>query len=206
MDCSRAKTKDPGEWLELCPDFSKPLAQQMVEWILNWEPDLTAAIKWNMLCFSSRKLVCGLSACRQHLGITFFRGTELRDPARLFAASSEGNTNIRSVRLTSLEGCNRRALEQLFHAAVELDADPAVTPAPKSKRQPWPMPAFFKAALGQKKNQAAAQNFRALSVTCQREYLVWLATAKRPETRARRLKQTLAALRNGRKWAQRKLA
>jgi hypothetical protein len=42
MDCNRARTKDPGEWLETCPDF--------IQWILHWEPDLTESIKWNNLC------------------------------------------------------------------------------------------------------------------------------------------------------------
>ena len=102
MDCNRARTKDPGEWLQTCPDFSQPLAEQVVEWFLNWQPDLTESIKWNMLCFSGRKLVCGLSACQRHLGVTFFRGTELPDPTGLFIGAGEGNTNIRSVRLTSL--------------------------------------------------------------------------------------------------------
>jgi uncharacterized protein YdeI (YjbR/CyaY-like superfamily) len=74
------------------------------------------------------------------------------------------------------------------------------------KRKPWPVPPFFKAALAQPRNRAAAAGFKRLSPTCQREYLVWLTTAKRLETRARRLAQTLAALRGGRKWAQRKPA
>ncbi|MEK7780358.1 MAG: YdeI/OmpD-associated family protein [Verrucomicrobiota bacterium] len=206
MDCSRAKTHDPGEWLELAPDFSRPLAEQLVELILNFEPDLAESIKWNMLCFSGRKLVCGLSACQKHVSVAFFRGTELSDPAGLFEPGSAGNTNIRSIRLTTLEGFNRRAFQTLLHGAVELDADPTIPPAPKVKRKPWPMPKFFKEALAQRKHRAAAENFRSLSPTCQREYLVWLSTAKLPETRARRLQQTLAALRQGRKWAQRKAA
>jgi len=206
MDCSRARTKDPGEWLQTCPDFSQPLAEQVVEWFLNWQPDLAESIKWNMLCFSGRKLVCGLSACRHHLGIAFFRGTELPDPAKLFSPGGEGNTNLRSLRLTTLAGLDRAALRDLLAAAVALDADPTLPPAPKVKRQPWPVPAFFKAALAQPRHRAAADGFKRLSPTCQREYLVWLTTAKRPETRARRLAQTLAALRSGRKWAQRKPA
>lgn len=205
VDCSRARTKDPGEWLQTCPDFSQPLAEQVVEWFLNWEPDLAESIKWNMLCFSGRKLVCGLSACQQHLGVTFFRGTELPDPARLFSPGGEGNTNIRSLRLATLDGLNHAALRDLLHAAVALDADPTLPPAPKVKRKPWPMPAFFKQALAEKRNRAAAEGFKQLSPTCQREYLVWLTMAKRPETRAHRLAQTLAALKSGRRWAQRKL-
>lgn len=205
MDCSTARTKDPSQWLRTCPDFSRPLAEQLVDRFLTWEPDLMESIKWNMLCFTGRKLVCGISACKYHLGIAFFRGTELPDPAKLFNEGGENNTNIRSIRLTSLEAVNRRALQELLHAAVELDADVTMPPLPKVKRKPWPVPDFFKQALAKKQSRAAAENFKKLSPTCQREYLVWLSTAKRPETRGRRLKETLAALTKGRKWVQRKL-
>lgn len=204
MDCSRARTKDPAEWLETCPDFSWPLAEQVHEWILTWEPDLTVSIKWNMLCFSGRKLVCGLSACQRHLGITFFRGTELPDPAKLLSGT-ESNTNICSLRVTTLDGFNRNALRALVHAAVALDADPTMPPAPKVKRTPWPMPDYFAAALAKKANRAAAEGFRRLAPTYQREYIVWLTVAKRHETQQQRLNETLRALARGRKWAQRKL-
>lgn len=200
MDCSRARTRDPREWLETCPDFSWPLAEQVHEWILTWEPDLTEAIKWNMLCFSGRKRVVALSACQRHLGVTFFRGTELADPAGLFAATGENNTNIRTIRITTLENFNRSALQRLVHAAVALDAE-AVPAVPKAKRPPVPMPDFFQAALAKPANRAAAEGFAGLAPTYRREYLVWLTSAKRPETRAARLRKTLDALRQGRKWA-----
>lgn len=201
MDCSRARTKNPSEWLETCPDFSWPLAEKVHEWILTWEPDLSESIKWNMLCFSSRKLVCGLSACKQHLGVTFFRGTELPDPSKLFT-QQENNTNIQSIRITTLEDFNRRAFQDLIHAAVALDAEPSIPPVPKVKRTPWPMPDYFAKAL--KKDKPANAGFQKLSPSCQREYIVWLATAKRPETQEKRLKETLAALTSGRKWIDRK--
>ena len=85
-----------------------------------------------MLCLSGRKLICGLSACKAHLGIAFFRGTELPDPRRLFSPGGEGNTNLRSLRLTTLDGFDRAALRALLHAAVALDADPTLPPAPRA--------------------------------------------------------------------------
>jgi hypothetical protein len=203
MDVRRSQTKDPIEWLETRPEFSWPMANQLREWILEWEPDLTESIKWNMLCFSGRKLVCGISACQKHLAVTFFRGTELADPGNLFAPGGENNTNIRGMRFTTLDGFDRRTFRDLLHAAVELDEEPWLPPLPKKKRKPFPMPDYF--AQGLKKNKAAAKFFASLAPTYQREYIVWLTFAKLPETRARRLKETLAALRAGRKWAQRKL-
>ena len=202
MDCSRAKAKDPEEWLEMAPEFSRAMAAQLREWFQRWEPDLAESIKWNVLCFSARKLVCGISACKRHFSIVFFRGTELPDPARLFNQGQESNTSILSIRLTSLDGLNREALRRLLHAAVALDSEPALPKPPPRKREPWPMPDFFAAAL--ERNKKAATNFAAFARTYQQEYIVWLTTAKRDETRARRLAETLAALAHGRKWIDRR--
>ncbi len=203
MDVRRAQTKDPIEWLETCPEFSWPMANQLREWILEWEPDLAESIKWNMLCFSGRKLICGISACQRHLGVTFFRGTELPDPGSLFTPGGENNTNIRGMRIISLQDFDRNAFRELLHAAVEIDSELSIPPLPKKKRKPFPVPDYFAKAL--KKNKAASRSFATLAPTYQREYIVWLRSAKLPETRARRLKETLAALAAGRKWANRKL-
>ena len=203
MDCRRAKTKNPDEWIEAAPAFSRPLAKELRELFFRWAPDLAESIKWNMLCFTGRKLVCGVSACQAHVGIAFFRGTELADPAGLFHAG-ETNTNIRSVRLTAPASLNRDALRALLLAAVAPDLQPDIPRAPQRQREPWPVPDCFAAAL--KKNRAAAAGFAKLSPSCQREYLVWLTTAKREETRNARLAKTLAALATGRKWIDRKPA
>jgi uncharacterized protein YdeI (YjbR/CyaY-like superfamily) len=187
--------------MELLPEFSHPLAEQVRSWILRWEPDLTESIKWNMLCFSGRKLVCGVSACQKHLGISFFRGTELLPAYGLFHEGAN-NTSIQSIRMTTLEGFNAKAFKELLHAAVHLDGRPDLPPPPPAKREPLPMPAILAEAL--KKNRAAAAAFATLKPTYQREYIVWVGMAKLPETQNKRLKQTLAALAAGKKWAQRK--
>ena len=201
VDVSAAKTKDPDKWMDLAPKFSQPLAEQLREWIQRWEPDLTESIKWNLLCFSGRKLVCGLSACQKHLGISFFRGTELL-PAHGLFHKGENNTSIQTIRLTTLEGFNARAFKQLLQAAVQLDARPDLPPPPPAKREPLPMPTILAAAL--KKDRAAAAGFEALKPTYQREFIVWVGSAKLPETQQKRLKETLAALAAGKKWIQRK--
>jgi uncharacterized protein YdeI (YjbR/CyaY-like superfamily) len=203
MDCSRARTRDPLEWLEICPEFSGPLANQVREWILTWSPDLEESIKWNMLCFSGRKLVCGLSACLHHLGITFFRGAEIPDPTGLFGPQNGERAVIRTVRLTGLDGLNVAALRSMVISAVDLDGTPSLLPAvPRGRREPIPVPDFFAEALRRK--PAAAAGFARMSPSCQREYLVWLSSAKRPETRARRLRETLAAVTESRRWSERR--
>jgi len=201
MDCSRTTTRDPETWLDLAPEASQVMARQVRAWIQRWEPDLMEAIKWHMLCFSGRKLVCGLSACKKHLGITFFRGTELRDMTKLFT-DGESNTSILSIRVTSLEKLDAQALRRLLHAAVALDADETAKPPPPKTREEWPMPEAL--AKGLKKDKKAAAFFESLKPTYQREYKVWISTAKQPKTIAKRLAETLRALSRGKKWAQRR--
>lgn len=203
MDFSRRPTQDPEAWLDFAPDFSQPMARQLRGWIQRWEPDLTESIKWNILCFSGRKNICGLSACKKHLGITFFRGTELRELTNLFEGG-EANTSILTIRVTKLEKLNAKAFQRLLHAAVALDADESAKPPPMKQRAEWPMPAAL--AKGLKQNPAAAAGFKAMSISSQREYKVWISTAKQEETVQRRLAETLRALASGKKWAQRKEA
>src|SRR5258708_5753902 len=121
VDNSRhVRGRTPDTWLDSCPEFSRPLCGELRELILRWVPDLTESVKWGALCFSGYKRVCALGAFQKHASLVFFRGTELPDPARLFN-QGEGNTNIRTIRLTTLDGLNRATLQRLLHAAVELD-------------------------------------------------------------------------------------
>lgn len=203
MDFSRRPTQDPEAWLDFAPEFSQSMARQVRGWIQRWEPDLAESIKWNILCFSGRKNICGLSACKKHLGITFFRGTELREITNLFEGG-EANTSILTIRVTKLEKLNAKAFQRLLHAAVALDGDESAKPPPPRQRAEWPMPAAL--AKGLKQNPKAAAGFNAMSISCQREYKVWISTAKQEATLQRRLGETLRALAAGKRWAQRKEA
>jgi uncharacterized protein YdeI (YjbR/CyaY-like superfamily) len=203
MDCSRTPTRDPETWLDLAPEFSQAMARQVRAWIQRWEPDLTESIKWHMLCFSGRKLVCGLSACQKHLGITFFRGTELREMTTVFTGG-EANTSIQSIRVTKRDPLDAQAFRRLLHAAVALDADESAKPPPPKQRDEWPMPPALAKALKQDKKAAAF--FESLKPTYQREYKVWISTAKQEETLQRRLNETIRALAAGKKWIQRREA
>src|SRR5688572_19545925 len=202
MDCRAARTKNPDLWLENCPEVSRPLCETLREWILTWEPDLTESIKWNMLCYSGQKLVCALGGYKKCAGLTFFRGKELPDAAAL-CDQGAGNAAIMSLRITSLESLDRGALRHLLRAAVRLDE---TVPPPRPERTgPRPLAEIpVDLANSLKRNRTAREFFAALKPTYQREYIMWVGMAKRPETRQQRLTETMAALAAGKKWAQRR--
>lgn len=203
MDCRRSRTNDPDEWIATCPDGSRDVCEELRSLFFRWEPDLKETINSNMLCFSQNKRVAGLSGLKERTQITFYRGSELPDPAKLFNHGLE-NASIHNIDLKTLKGLDLRALRALLHAAVRLDAQPALPKPPAAPREEWPMPEAL--AAGLKKNKAAAAFYEQLKPTYQREYKVWVSTAKQPETLSRRLEETLRALAAGKKWAQRKEA
>ena len=200
MDVRASRTKNPDAWMDSCPEVSRPICEQLREWMFRWQPDLKETINTNMLCYSGRKRVVAIAGFKKHAQMVFLRGMELEDPAGLFFGG-ENNTSIRNVNLHTLDGLPTPALRRLVESAVQLDANPDLPPPPPKKREEWPMPEVLAQAL--KKNKAAAAGYESLKPTYQREWKVHVSTAKQPETIARRLAEAIKALERGRKWAQR---
>ena len=59
------------------------------------------------------------------------------------------------------------------------------------------LPVYIAKAL--KAHSKAWEFFRELSPTCRRDFVVWIHTAKRPETRERRIRESIALLAGGKK-------
>ena len=61
----------------------------------------------------------------------------------------------------------------------------------------YEMPAEFAEAL--RKNERAKETFEGLAPTYQEQYLGWIEVAKRPETREKRIKESIRLLAKGKK-------
>ena len=105
---------------------------------------------------------------------------------------------------------NRRRLKKLIDAGLMTEAGMAkvhpevlAAPAPpeRERKKPGPVkvtiPAFFRAAL--RADPVARKNFQALAPSYRRHYVGWLTTAVRAETRAKRLREAMAMLRENKK-------
>jgi uncharacterized protein YdeI (YjbR/CyaY-like superfamily) len=95
---------------------------------------------------------------------------------------------------------NRKRWKQLKAAGL-LEA-PGLAAAPTGNsyapRPPIPkLPAYVAKAL--KTNLKAWQHFQALAPTYRRDFVVWIHTAKRPETRERRIRESIELLTAGKR-------
>jgi uncharacterized protein YdeI (YjbR/CyaY-like superfamily) len=95
---------------------------------------------------------------------------------------------------------NRRRWKELKASGQLAAAGLAAAPTGNSyaSRPSIPLlPAYIGKAL--KTNLRAWQHFQALAPTYQRDFVVWIHTAKRPETRERRIRESIELLSAGRK-------
>jgi uncharacterized protein YdeI (YjbR/CyaY-like superfamily) len=95
---------------------------------------------------------------------------------------------------------NRKRWKEL--EAAGLLAAPGLAAAPTGNTYaPRPsipeLPAYIATAL--KSNAKAWQHFKALAPRQRRDFVVWIHTAKRPETRERRIRESIALLAAGKK-------
>jgi uncharacterized protein YdeI (YjbR/CyaY-like superfamily) len=72
------------------------------------------------------------------------------------------------------------------------DYQGSTTGARKAPRQPASLPAFM--AKGLRASERAWKNFSAMPPSHQRNYILWITTAKREETRERRLNEAIRLL------------
>jgi uncharacterized protein YdeI (YjbR/CyaY-like superfamily) len=73
--------------------------------------------------------------------------------------------------------------------------DRGYPPAPPRRQMPATVPGYIQAAL--EKHQAAWRHFEALAPSHRRQYVAWIESARREETKARRLKEAVRLLAAG---------
>ena len=85
------------------------------------DPDVVEEWKWRGVpVWSHDGIVCTGETYKSVVKMTFAKGAALKDPARLFNSSLEGNTR-RAIDFHEGENINEKALKALVRAAVTLN-------------------------------------------------------------------------------------
>ena len=129
------------------------------------------------------------AAFKAHAALVFWRGREI-------GVERKGDAMGQFGRLTDVSQLPAN-LDALIADAAALPAVPA-PPRPKAKPRPTgePHPDFAKAIDS---NRAAKATFDALAPSHRRDYVEWIAEAKRDETRAKRIETAIEWLAQGKR-------
>ena len=98
------------------------------------DPDVVEEWKWGTPVWSRDGIICTGETYQKAVKLTFARGASLKDPARLFNSSLEGNTR-RAIDIHEGEKVDATAFKALFRQAVALNASHRSGMSKKAKRR-----------------------------------------------------------------------
>jgi uncharacterized protein YdeI (YjbR/CyaY-like superfamily) len=171
-------------YIERAADFAKPILRHFREVVHEGAPECEETIKWGFPHFTRKGILCSMAAFKEHCAIGFWKGALfLPDGEEAAKAEAMGEFG----RVTSLDDLPaRKVLLGYVRKAVELNETGVKAPSSSKKRKKaLPVPKPFRAALD--RHPQAAAWFEKLSPSQRRDYIEWIAEAKREATRERRI-------------------
>src|SRR5215472_2248652 len=112
-----ARIKELGDWRGKTLSRLRTLVKEA-------DPEVVEEWKWAVPVWSHDGLICTGETYKSVVKMTFARGASLKDPARLFNSSLEGNTR-RAIDFHEGEKIDDKALKALVRAAVTLNKSTA---------------------------------------------------------------------------------
>ena len=182
--------------------FAQPILEHLRGLIHKACPDVVEEIKWSRPFFlHNDEILCHISAFKQHCAFGFW-GAELGKELVRDGFIQDGGMGSLG-RITTLKDLppDEQLLTYIRRAAELIDSgkgENRVTAQRRVVKTPQPeaqMPEAFASAL--KANKAANSVFTAFSPGSRREYIDWIADAKKPETRDRRVTQAIEWIAEG---------
>jgi uncharacterized protein YdeI (YjbR/CyaY-like superfamily) len=176
-------------------DFARPILQHLRAAVHAACPEAEETLKWSMPHFLYKgQMLVGMAAFKAHATFGFWRAKEM-----LGEACAEREAMGQFGRLTSVADLPPdEILHGLIREAMALTDSGSRPARPKAAAKPEPEdPPELRAALAS--NPAARATFEGFPPSCRREYVEWVAEAKRPETRARRVAQAVEWMAEGKR-------
>ena len=96
------------------------------------DPDIVEEWKWMNPIWSHDGIICTGESYKSHVKLTFAKGASLKDPARLFNSSLEGNVR-RAIDVQEGDEVDASAFKALVLQAVALNSSGKPKPAKKAK-------------------------------------------------------------------------
>ena len=156
---------------------------------------LVEEIKWGAPCYTHKgKNVVGIGGFKSYFGLWFHQGALLEDDKQVLINAQEGKTKaLRQWRMTSRSDIKPATIRRYVKAATALvDQGKAIK---ASRSQSVEVPAELRRSLQRTKGATAA--FRQLRPGLQREYADYIASAKRDDTKRRRITKILPMISAG---------
>lgn len=181
-------TRDPriDAYIDRAAAFAQPILAHVRALVHQACPEVEETIKWGMPTFvHAGAIMCGMAAFKQHASFGYWKHA-------LVVGEGVPQAGMGSYgKMMSLDDLPpKKTVLAHIRKAMSLNEEGVKSTVRKSAPKPALLtPADLVAAL--QGNKAAQATFDAFPPGCKREYIEWIADAKRAETRAKRIAQTV---------------
>jgi hypothetical protein len=179
-------------YIDEMPDFSKSICKKLRSIILKADPEIVEEWKWGPH-YSLNGMVCGYGGFKQHVKLTFFNGAGMKDAKKLFNHCVD-NEFSRSVKYTDVKEIDEKAILEYVKESVAVNKKGFKR---EVKDKTVEVPDDLQKAIT--KNKTASKFFDTLTYGYKKEFVEWVTTAKRAETRSERVDKIVAMCAEGRK-------
>lgn len=189
-----SKDRRVDAYIEAAVPFARPILRHVRKLVHQACPEAQETMKWSMPHFDYHGIMVGMAAFKEHCSVGFWKGELVLDKR---AGSDGGMGHFGKIKSLKDLPSDKEFLEYVRKAAA-LNKQGIKKPAdlkPRSARRELTIPEYFQVAL--RKNKKASTTFEGFSYTNKKDYVDWLAEAKRDETRSQRLQTTISWLAEG---------
>ena len=113
-------------------DWRGETLSRMRKLIQEADPDVVEEWKWAIPVWSHDGIICTGECYKKVVKLTFAKGASLKDPARLFNSSLDGNVR-RAIDIHEGEEVDESAFQALVRQAVALNGSGTSKPSKKAK-------------------------------------------------------------------------
>jgi len=155
--------------------------------------EMIETVKWGMPTYTvNHKNVVGISAFKNHFGVWFFNGVFLADPHNILYNAQEGKTKgLRQLRFTETKQLDKSIVLEYVYEAIENQKKGLKI---KLEKKPIIIPQELLTVFNS--NKKLASIFESLSLGKKREFTEYIGTAKRQETKQKRIEKIIPLLLN----------
>lgn len=150
---------------------------------------LKETIKWGIPIYMlDNKNIVGIGAFKSYVGLWFYQGVFLSDPHKCLVNAQDGKTKaLRQMRFTSVEAIDTDTVAAYINEAIDNEKKGLRLKAEAKKTLDIPN----ELAQALQNSNDLKTCFEQFSNACRQEFISYLAEAKRPETRLRRLEKII---------------
>lgn len=167
--------------------FAQVICKRLRKLILSSDSAIIEDWKWGPNYYLNG-MVCGFWGFKKHVSFVFFQGALLKDKKKILL-ENPGNVHNRHIKYTNVKQLNDKDILEYLFEAIDNNKKglKLVTTQDKTIQIPTDAQKLFKKAK-------VLVYFESLAFTHRKEYIQWIESAKKEETRIKRINQTIEKL------------